>query len=256
MAKKWFWPIWWPWPWPFPIRAEAELKDGHFGFSLKSIGRYLKILWPKNDFDLFGDLDLDLDPMTSKMKWSHPSTIAQIWWKFHEIPFSRFPSILLTNKQRNKETKKQRNKETKKQRNKPNQKQYLFRLSSGRGKKQTQTQTQTTTKKKKTTATTTMKWQLSCILLQNLLFFLCPIHFVAFQHRILPTTDGKAFNTRQQAKSCGMRQDIRQHVATCRMPHSRMLHVAFCWTGWNTLSLCDNVACHMLPKCCLGGIPP
>ena len=61
------------------VRAEAELKDEHFGFCLKSIGRYLKILWLKNDFDLFGDLDLDLDPMTSKMKWSHPGTIAHIW---------------------------------------------------------------------------------------------------------------------------------------------------------------------------------
>ena len=48
------------------VRAEAELKDGHFGFSLKSIGRYLKILWRKNDFDLFGDLDLDLGPSVQK----------------------------------------------------------------------------------------------------------------------------------------------------------------------------------------------
>ena len=41
------------------VCAEADLKDGHFCFSLKSIGQYLKTLWRKNYFDLFGDLDLD-----------------------------------------------------------------------------------------------------------------------------------------------------------------------------------------------------
>ena len=35
------------------VRAEAELKDGHFGFSLKSIGRYLKILWRKKQILTF-----------------------------------------------------------------------------------------------------------------------------------------------------------------------------------------------------------
>ena len=86
--------------------------------------------------------------------------------------------------------------------------------------------------------------------------FLWPIHRVAFQQGILPATGGKAFNTRQQAKSCRMRQATRQHVAACRMPQNRMLHVAFCWTGGNTLSPGDNVACHKLPECCLGGIAP
>ena len=63
----------------FKLKGDEVCRAWHHLFSLKCIGRYLKILWQKNDFDLFGDLDLDLDPMTSKMKWSHPSTIAQIW---------------------------------------------------------------------------------------------------------------------------------------------------------------------------------
>ena len=62
------------------VRAEAELKDGHFGFCLKSIGRYLKILWQTNDVDLFGDLDLDLEPIFPKNGGVLPYTWTHLWW--------------------------------------------------------------------------------------------------------------------------------------------------------------------------------
>ena len=164
MAKIWFWPFCWPWPWPCPIRAEAELKNGHFGFSLKSIGRYLKIVWQKNDFDLFGDLDHDLVPSVQKQNkkmdisvlvWSPYDDIWRFYGKETILTFLVILTLTLCPPKWNGHIPVplptygenfmkfhsavfplycwRTNRETKKQRNKPNQKQYLFRLSSGRG---------------------------------------------------------------------------------------------------------------------------
>ena len=54
---------------------------------------------------------------------------------------------------------------------------------------------------------------------------------------------------------CCMRFDLLStKTVACNFQH--MLHVASCWSNGIALSLFNNVACHMLPKCCLSGMPP
>ena len=90
--------------------------------------------------------------------------------------------------------------------------------------------------------------------LWNPRFSLGPAHFVAFNTVNFPWQMGRCSTPGNRLKfvECGM---LHVNICNCRMPQSRMLHVASCWTSEIALMICNSVARHILPKCCLSGIP-
>lgn len=85
--------------------------------------------------------------------------------------------------------------------------------------------------------------------------FLATNSSCCFKHQTFPATGGKAFNTRQQPESCRMR--LASYTATCcHLSSATQSHATCCLLlKWlKHTCVCDNVACHVLPKCCLGGI--
>ena len=83
--------------------------------------------------------------------------------------------------------------------------------------------------------------------LGNMFFLLKSVYCCCIMQRhCFPSTGGKEFNTRQQAKTCWMRHATSKHVAPVAYG---MLHVASCWTSGIPPLICNSVACHMLPQC-------